>query len=139
MDPKELAQMLFDDINNRTYKQNAAKIVAPDAVLSDSNTGQELRGPEGAIAYNEQWINAFPDAKVTVKNHEVMGNTVKTTFMGSGHFTGMMPAPDGSMVQGQGQALNLEFVQESEFKDGMLVRLTNSYDMNAMMQQLGMA
>jgi hypothetical protein len=139
MDAKDVAKMVFDDFNNRTYKQNSAKYFAPDAVLMDNAMGQELRGPEGAITYNEQWAGAFPDAKVTLKSQSVNGNMVTSVFKGTGHFTGMMPAPDGSMIQGQGQALDMEFTQEVEVKDGMIVRSMNSYDMGAMMKQLGLA
>ncbi len=139
MDPQEVVQMTFDDFNNRTYRQNSARYIASDAVLVDGPTGQESYGPEGNIMYADMWITAFPDAMIEVKSHQVNGNRVVSRFIGKGTFTGQMPAPDGSMIQGSGQRLEMEFTQDAEVADGMITRATTTYDMGEFMRQLGLA
>jgi len=58
---------------------------------------------------SDRWVQAFPDAYAEVVSHEVNGNS-----------------------------LDLDYVQEVEVVDGMIVHMTARYDMQAMMSQLGL-
>jgi len=59
--------------------------------------------------------------------------------MGRGTFDGQLPAPDGSMIPGNGNYLDLEFQSETQVVDGKIGSDTTTYDMNEMMSQLGLA
>jgi predicted ester cyclase len=135
---EEMARQGIEAFNNRTYEDNIRATTAENHVNVDLATGQEQHGIEGAIAGAEVWINAFPDAAVEVVSMEVEGNVVTTRFIGRGTFNGQLPAPDGSMIQGQGQSLEMEYVQSVEIVDEKAVRTTIDYDMGAMMGQLGL-
>lgn len=136
---KDVVQMQYDDFNNRTYRQNAARYVAPDAVFVDAPTGQESYGVEGFIEFADMWTAAFSDAHAEVVSMEERDGVVMARFIARGTFDGVLPAPDGSMVQGSGQRLEMEFRSETEVVDGKIVRDVTDYDLQAMMQQLGLA
>jgi predicted ester cyclase len=136
--PEEIAQQLVDDFNDRTYAQNAARYFAPDCVNVDLPTGQELYGIEGAIQSTDVWVQAFPDAYAEVVSHDVQGNTVTTTIRASGTFDGQMMLPDGTVIPGSGQPLEMEYRQTITVEDGMVVRVEASYDMQNMLSQLGL-
>jgi hypothetical protein len=135
---EEFGQMLVDDFNDRTYRENAPSYIAEDCVSVDLPTGQEAYGVEGSIQSLDRWTIAFPNATAEVVSHEVSGNTVTTTIVGRGTFDGEMMAPDGSMIPGNGMPLALNYTQEVEVVDGMVVRITANYDMQDMLSQLGL-
>jgi hypothetical protein len=135
---EEMARQGLEAFNNRTYEDNIRATTAENHVNVDLATGQEQHGIEGAIAGAQVWIDASPDAWVEVVSVEVEGNVVTTRFIGRGTFEGQLPAPDGSMIQGQGQSLEMEYVQTLEVVGEKVVRTTLDYDMGEMMRQLGL-
>jgi predicted ester cyclase len=137
--PRNVVQMQYDDFNNRTYRQNAASYVAPNAVFVDAPTGQEGHGVAGFIENADMWVGAFSDAQAEVIAMETQGNTVFTRFIARGTFDGILPAPDGSMIEGNGQRLEMEFTSETEVADGKIVHDVTEYDLQEMMRQLGLA
>ena len=136
--PEEIAQQLVDSFNDRTYAQNAAQYFSPDSVHVDLPTGQESYGVEGGIQSSDVWVQAFPNAHAEVISHDVQGNTVATTIRGTGTFDGQMMTPDGSVIPGNGAALDLDYQQTITVEGGMVVRVEANYDMQAMMGQLGL-
>jgi predicted ester cyclase len=136
--PKEIAQQLIDDFNDRTYAQNAASYFSPDCVNVDLPPGQELYGIEGAVQSTDVWVQAFPDAYAEVVSHDVQGNTVTTLINASGTFDGQMMLPDGTVIAGNGQALAMDYQQTITVEDGMVVRVEANYDMQNMLSQLGL-
>jgi predicted ester cyclase len=109
-----------------------------DTMIVDVPTGQQNQGIEAAIMSSAVWEQAFPDASAEVVNVEVNGNTVATTIVGRGTFTGQMMMPDGSVIPGNGSTLDLDYVQTIEVEGNTVVRLEANYDMQDMMSQLGL-
>jgi predicted ester cyclase len=138
MTPDEVVLMQFEDFNNRTYRENAAKYIAPHAVFFDQPTGRQGQGVAAFIESSDGWVSAFSDAWVDVISQEVDGNTVRTYFVGRGTFDGQMPAPDGTMIPGNGRALEMEFFSETVVENGFIVQDSSNYDLQAMMRQLGL-
>ena len=136
--PREIAEHLVDDFNNRTYKQNASMYFTEDTVVADMPTGQESQGIEAAVMSSDVWAQAFPDASAEIVNVEVNGNTVITDVIGRGTFTGQMMMPDGSVIPGNGSSLNLEYRQTIMLDGDKVIRLEADYDMGSMMGQLGL-
>jgi predicted ester cyclase len=138
MDMEQLAQATADSFNDRSYRDTAKDVMAPDVLIFDKPTNQEMRGPEAYVQYSDGFVNAIPDLKGTVVETNVSGNKVTSRIRGQGHFTGTMVTPQGS-VPGNGQPVDIEYRVEQEFNDaGKVVRFAIDYDMQDFMHQLGM-
>jgi predicted ester cyclase len=138
MDMEKLAQATADSFNDRSYRDKAKDAMAPDVVVLDKPTNQEMRGPAGYVQYADGFVNAIPDLQGTVIEHRASGNKVTSRVRGQGHFTGTMVTPLGSMP-GNGNPVDIEYQIEQEFDDaGKVVRFVIDYDMQDFMRQLGM-
>lgn len=137
MDVKQLAQAGIDTFNDRSFREKAKEQMAPNVVIIDGPTGQELHGPDGYVQFSEGFINAIPDLKGTLVEHKVSGNKVTSRVRGQGNFTGTMVTPQGSMP-GNGNPVDIEYQIEQEFNDeGKVVRFAVDYDAQDFMRQLG--
>jgi len=137
MDVKQLAQAGIDTFNDRSFREKAREQMAPNVVIIDGPTGQELHGPDGYIQFSEGFVNAIPDLKGTLVEHKVSGNKVTSRVRGQGNFTGTMVTPQGSMP-GNGNPVDIEYQIEQEFNDeGKVVRFAVDYDAQDFMRQLG--
>ncbi|HEV8717301.1 MAG TPA: ester cyclase [Candidatus Binatia bacterium] len=137
MDVKQLAQTTLDMFNDRSFRTKSKDMVDPGVVVTDSPTGQEMRGVDGFVQYSDGFVVAMPDIKGTAIEHTVNGNKVTTRVRGQGTFTGTLTTPQGA-VPGTGKSVDLEYKLEQEFNDaGKLMRFTVNYDMPEFMRQLG--
>lgn len=136
--PQEIAQQLVDSFNNRTYEQDASTFYTEDTVFVDIPTGRESKGIAAGIQDSDGWVQAMPDVQGELVGHEVDGNTVRTTMRGIGTFTGQMMTPDGSTIPGNGNTLDMEYVQIIHVEGDKVVRQEADYDMQTMMSQLGL-
>jgi len=138
MDLKQVAQNGIDMFNDRSFRQKAGQVVDAGVVITDQPTGQELRGLDGYVQYNEGYVAAMPDVKATVVEHKVSGNKVTSRVRGQGTFTGTLQTPQGA-VPGNGKKLDVEYDLDQEFNDaGKMVRFTVKYDLAEFMRQLGL-
>jgi len=138
MDVKQLAQDTVDSFNDRSYKEKAREVAAPDIVVTDKPSGQQMSGVDGFIQYSESFITAMPDLKGEAVEHKVEGNKVITRVHGKGTFTGTLYTPQGTFP-GTGKPLDMEYRLEQEFDDaGKLKRFSVDYDMQDFMRQLGL-
>jgi predicted ester cyclase len=139
MDLEQLAQATADSFNDRSYRDNAKDTMAPDVLIVDKPTNQEMRGSEAYVQYSDGFVNAIPDLKGTVIENKQSGNKVTSRVRGQGHFTGTMVTPQGS-IPGHGKPVEIEYQIEQEFNDdGKVVRFAIDYDMQDFMRQLGAA
>ena len=137
MDVKGLAQVGIDTFNDRSFREKAKDLMAPNVVIIDAATGQELLGPDGYVQYSEGFVNAIPDLKGTAIEHKVSGNKVTSRVRGQGNFTGTLQTPQGSFP-GNGNPVDVEYQIEQEFNDeGKVVRFAVDYDIQDFMRQLG--
>lgn len=137
MSIQDIAQQLYESFNNRAVEQYAKQYFHPNAVIIDVPTGQESHGPQGIVENATMWTTAFPDGKIKIVDMKVSGNVVTTIFRGQGTFTGKFMTPEGS-IPGNGRKLDLEFEDILEFQEGKIIHNETRYDMQAMMQQLGL-
>ncbi len=139
MSPAELAKQGHEAFNDRSFLQGNVGFAAPDVYIFNAANGLEYHGQEGYVQFGRDWLMIMPDARVaSYANQEVDGNTVYTTFIGKGTFSGQLPTPDGQMIPGNGNALELEFYEEIEVENGEIVRITLNCDVPEMMRQLGL-
>ena len=74
MDLERIAQMTFDNFNERTFREKDRDLFDPDVVVVDNPTGQEMRGFDAYAQYSESFITTMPDIQGTVIEHQVFGN-----------------------------------------------------------------
>lgn len=132
-----LARDIIDMFNERSFREKAADLIEPEAVIVDNATGQELYGPEGYIRFSEALIHAIPDLKGTVLEHRVTGNKVITRLHAQGRFTGALQTPQRSFP-GNDHLVDVEYQLQQIFNDAeKLVRVVIHYDRQELMRQLG--
>lgn len=137
MDVQGLAEAGIDAFNDRSFREKAKDLIDADAVIVDSPTGQELRGPDGYIQLSEGFLNAIPDLKGIVIEHKVSANKVTTRVNGHGKFMGRLQTAEGSFP-GNGYLVDMEYQIQQVFNDeGKVVRFVVNYDLQNFMRQLG--
>lgn len=137
MSAQDIVKTHYDTFNSRAWGNNAKNYVDPSAVIADVTNGVEVHGIDGYQGFSATWVAAFPDAHVNIVNQEVAGDTVTTTFRGTGTFTGTLQTPDGP-IPGNGRKLNLEFQEQVEVRNNKIIRAQLDYDPQEMMRQLGL-
>jgi predicted ester cyclase len=130
-DIKDISRQLFEE----PWKGNFDVI---DRYVDASYTGYDptepdaVRGPQGFKNQIQQYLTAFPDARLTVDEQFIDGDVVATRWTGRGTHQGdlMGIAPTGRQVTIWG--LTIE-----KYKNGKLVEGWNNWDALGMLQQVG--
>jgi predicted ester cyclase len=128
----------------RTYKainahdlEAAARDSAPDAVLTAPGD-MTVKGPQGIKEYNQNWITAFPDARLETKNIFAQGNQVVVEAVFVGTHNGTLKTPMGD-VPATGRKVRGDYVQVFEVDRGLIKKARLMFDQVQLMTQLGMA
>jgi predicted ester cyclase len=114
-----------------------ARDTAPDAELTAPGD-MKLKGPQAIKEYNQNFVNAFPDARIENKNVIAQGNTVVVEGVFSGTHNGTLKTPMGD-VPATGRKVKGEFVQVFEVDRGLIKKARLIFDQVQLMTQLGMA
>ncbi len=117
--------------------ESVARDSAPDILLTAPG-GIKVQGTQAVKEYNQNWIKAFPDARIENKKLIVQGNTVVVEGVFSGTHAGPLKTPMGE-VAATGRKLKGEFIQVFEIDRGLVKRNYLMYDQVEIMTQLGMA
>ncbi len=116
------------------------------AALDDSNvvytapgpTGRaEYRGRDAGHEYNQNWFDAFPDAKITVSTEVLADDCIvqEGTFQGTN--TGAWKA-EGAGMPATGKTVTGSYCLVSKVKDGLIVSGNLYFDQLELMAQLGL-
>jgi predicted ester cyclase len=114
-----------------------ARDSAPD-IEATSPGDVRLKGPQAVKEYNNNWIKAFPDARVEASKIHTAGNTVIVEGIFTGTHDGTLQTPNGN-VPATGRKVRGEFIQVFEVDRGLVRRDTLIFDQVQLMTQLGMA
>lgn len=114
-----------------------ARDAAPD-IEATAPGDVRLKGPQALKEYNQNFITAFPDARVEAKNIFTQGSTVIVEGIFTGTHDGTLKTPMGD-VPATGRKVRGEFVQILEVDRGLVKRDSLLYDQVQLMTQLGMA
>lgn len=112
-----------------------ARDAAPD-VESTAPGDVKLKGPQAVKEYNQNFITAFPDARVEAKNIFTQGSTVIVEGVFTGTHDGILKTPMGD-VPATGRKVKGDFVQILEVDRGLVKRDHLIYDQVQLMTQLG--
>lgn len=98
----------------------------------------KLKGPQALKEYNQNFVNAFPDARIEAKNIFTQGNHVTVEGVFSGTHNGTLKTPMGD-IPATGRKVKGEFIQVFDVDRGLVKRDSLMYDQVQLMTQLGLA
>ncbi|HXA42907.1 MAG TPA: ester cyclase [Candidatus Solibacter sp.] len=116
------------------------------AALDDPNvlytapgpTGRtEYRGREAGREYNQNWFDAFPDAKITINTEVLADDCIVQEGVFRGTNTGAWKAEGGGMPA-TGKAVTGAYCLVSKVKDGLVISGNLYFDQMELMAQLGL-
>jgi predicted ester cyclase len=125
----------------KAFNAHDMEALARDAAPDIDITGPgdiKLKGPQAVKEYNQNFVNAFPDARVEAKHIFTQGGTVIVEGVFTGTHDGTLKTPMGD-VPATGRKVKGEFVQILEVDRGLVKRNSLLYDQVQLMTQLGMA
>jgi len=125
----------------KAFNAHDMEALARDSAPEIEATGPgdvKLKGPQAVKEYNQNFITAFPDARVEAKNIFTQGCTVIVEGVFTGTHGGTLKTPMGD-VPATGRQVKGEFVQILEVDRGLVKRNSLLYDQVQLMTQLGMA
>jgi steroid delta-isomerase-like uncharacterized protein len=96
-----------------------------------------LQGREPATQYAMAWLNAFPDAQVTVNNELHAGDWVVQEFTFAGTHEDTLSTPTGD-IPATNRRLNGRGVQIIRVEDGAIADVRLYFDQVQVMTQLGL-
>ncbi|MHB8587704.1 MAG: ester cyclase [Candidatus Dormibacteraceae bacterium] len=125
----------------KAFNAHDLEALARDAAPDIEATGPgeiKLKGPQALKEYNQNFVSAFPDARVEAKNIFTQGGTVIVEGIFTGTHDGTLKTPMGD-VPATGRKVKGEFVQILEVDRGLVKRNSLLYDQVQLMTQLGLA
>jgi steroid delta-isomerase-like uncharacterized protein len=129
---KALARRFAEDILNPGNVDTVEEVYSPDYVGHDPAMPEDVRGAEGAKEFYGMYINAFPDAEITIEDQVAEGDKVVTRWTARGTHQGELLGvpPSGNRVEVTG-------ITVSGIEGGKIVEEWDNYDALGMMQQIG--
>jgi predicted ester cyclase len=111
----------------------------PNVVTTIPSQGgrSELRGRDAAKQYNQSWFTAFPDAKTTVTNEVIGGDSIvqEGTFQGTN--TGSWKSEAGEMPA-TGKTVKGHYCLVTKVRNDQIVTSNLYFDQVELMTQLGL-
>src|SRR5438128_9184675 len=126
---------------NKNFNAHNLEAIARDATPDSEMTAPgdiKLKGPQAIKEYNQNFITAFPDARVEAKNTFTQGNHVIVEGVFTGTHNGTLKTPMGD-VPATGRKVKGEFIQIFQVDRGLAKKLNLMFDQVQLMTQLGMA
>ena len=137
-DLKEIADRAIAAFNAHDADALAALDDAEVVTTAPGPTGRtELKGRDASRDYNQTWFNAFPDARITIVNQVISGDTLVQEGRFQGTNTGAWKTDAGDMPA-TGKSLNGNYCQVITFRDGLAISSNLYFDQVEVMSQLGL-
>jgi predicted ester cyclase len=135
MTAQEVATAFLEAFNAHD-EARMMELTAENAVL-EAPGDVRLEGREATTAYAMEWLNAFPDARITLSNELVCGDWVVQEFTFSGTHTAPLQSPMGE-VPATNRSVNGRGVQVLRFEGDECVDTRLYFDQVQVMTQLGL-
>jgi predicted ester cyclase len=94
-DTREIAREFVDAFN--AHDEERIRALNATNGMIEAPGDVRLEGKEAATAYAMSWLNAFPDARITVHNEIVEGDWVAQRFTFEGSHEGTLQSPAGEI------------------------------------------
>jgi steroid delta-isomerase-like uncharacterized protein len=128
----KLVRRWFEEVWNQKRSDTISELVSADCVAhGSSETGEELRGPEGFKALQARILEAFPDIHFTVQDCFGAGDKVVVRWNATMHHrgSGLGMAPTGAEVNITGTGM-------VRMANGKVTEVWDNWDKHAMFQQI---
>ncbi|PYR92689.1 MAG: hypothetical protein DMF84_12175 [Acidobacteria bacterium] len=134
-DPMAILSTYYACFNERRVA-DAAALFHHDAVLMQMPGAPRQRGPDGYAAFAGEWLQGFPDARLTVDRVVPRDHAMyEVDLTATGTHTGPL-ALGGWRFQPTGAKARLQLRELLEIQDGQLVSSSLSIDVQDLVHQL---
>ena len=130
-DAKHIAERLIEE----PWKGNMDvidELIAPGYIGYDPSAPEPIRGPTGAKTQIQQYIDGFPDGRITVDDQIAEGDKVASRWTGRGTQTGEMAG-----IAPTGKGVTVSGITISRLENGLVVEEWTTWDTLGMLVQLG--
>jgi len=134
-DTKQLAGRFIEAFNAHDEKALLA-LDTSDSTLTAPG-GAALRGSQASSGYAMAWLNAFPDARMVVRNEVITGDTIVQEFTFEGTHTATLHSPTGD-IPATNKRLSGRGAQVLKVRDGLIADTQLYFDQVDVMTQLGL-
>jgi steroid delta-isomerase-like uncharacterized protein len=128
----KLTRRWFEEVWNQGKTATVRELVAPECIWhGTSETGEELRGPEGFLTLHARITNAFPEMHFDVQDVFGAGDQICVRWVAK-----MKHLGDGLGIKASGADVTIHGMGIAKFARGKLVETWDNWDKLGMMQQI---
>ncbi len=128
---KAVVRRFVETVWQRGDVSAMGELFTPDSVLHDPSG--DVRGPEAFAAYNQRYLDAFPDLEYTVEDVLAEGDRVafRARMRGTHRGPSVRVEPTGRAFEGEGIII-------ARIEDGKVAERWASFDALGTLRQLGL-
>jgi steroid delta-isomerase-like uncharacterized protein len=134
-DARELGHRFVDAFN--AHNEDRIRELNGENTVFEAPGDVKIQGREPATQYAIAWLNAFPDARITIHNELVDGDWVVQEFTFSGTHEGTLMSPAGE-IPATHKTLNGRGVQVFRVEGETVADTRLYFDQVQVMTQLGL-
>ena len=135
MDARQVADAATEAIN--AHDENRIRDLYAPNVAYEAPGGVKATGPDAATAYAMGWLNAFPDARITVHNQVAAGDWVAEEFTFTGTHKETLSGPGGD-IPATGRQITGRGTQVIRVENDKVAEFRLYYDQVDVLTQLGL-
>ncbi len=133
---QELILEYYACFNERRFA-DAAELFSQDAVVEHGSSAQRQQGGAGYIHFAEMWVQAFPDAALSIVRVEQHGDTIcEVDLLSTGTHLGTFDLGPGGVFKPTGARAKLPFRELLEVRVGKITYSSLSFDLHELVRQL---
>jgi predicted ester cyclase len=135
-DLTELASRYYELFNQRRFDE-AQALVDPQAIFTYLQAREHLIGRAGYRELVRRWVEAFPDASLSIVSVRVFDDTVRTDWIGDGTQTGPLELPGLPVIAPNGQHAQLPMRETIRIVNNLIVESRMEFDPQELRRRLG--
>jgi steroid delta-isomerase-like uncharacterized protein len=109
-----------------------------DDFMSEAPGSMTPLTSQQSLAYNQNFLTAFPGSKFQILFNVCQGDYVVTHWKITGMHTGPLMSPSGKAIPPTGKSATVTGSSTAMIKNGKVVRGWNFWDMTSLLGQLGL-
>ncbi|HEV3420631.1 MAG TPA: ester cyclase [Candidatus Acidoferrum sp.] len=127
-----LGRRWFEEVWNQKNSDAVPELLAADCVMHGiSETGGDVRGPEGFLALHAKLLNAFPDMQFTLDDCFGSGDKIVVRWTATMQHTG-----PGLGIGATGAEIKLRGMGIARIAEGKVQETWDNWDRMAMFEQI---
>ncbi|HTB93257.1 MAG TPA: ester cyclase [Candidatus Sulfotelmatobacter sp.] len=134
-DNVEFGKRWFEEVWNHKKGESVPEFLSADCVMHGiSETGGDVRGPEGFLALHAKLLSAFPDMQFTLDDCFGAGDKIVVRWTATMRHTG-----PGLGIEATGAEIKLRGMGIARIADGKVQETWDNWDRMAMFEQIDAA